>query len=93
MRFEVGGVDHDPLGLVCLACELCEDLVEHTQAALSNDAVVIRLVRPTNPGRIALHQAVLDDVYDSGTNPPVIDPGDTVRQRKKWLCPAYLRLG
>ena len=92
MRFEMGGVDHDPLGLACLACELGKDLVEHTQAAPSNEAVVDRLVWPLTLGRIAPHQAVLDGVNDSGNNPPIINPGYPVQQRKKWLDPAYLRL-
>eukprot|EP01038_Epipyxis_sp_PR26KG_P017263 gene17264-23801_t len=88
----VRGVDHDPVGLACLARQLCKYAVEHAQAAPADEAVVDRLVRAIILGRIAPHQAMLDDVDDARNNPSVIDPRHTMRQRKKWLDPAHLRL-
>jgi len=92
VRLQVSGVDHDPLGLACLAGELGEDAVEHAQAAPANEAVVDRLVRPVIAWRITPHQPVLDDVDDRRDDPPVIDPRHPVRKGKKWLDPAHLRL-
>lgn len=39
-----------------------EDAVEHPKTASADKAIVDRFVRPVCPGRIASHQAVLDNV-------------------------------
>lgn len=91
MGFEVGGVDHDRVGLSGLACQFGEDAVEHAKAAPANEPVVDGLVRAIALGRIAPHQPVLDDVDYPRHDPPVIDPWDTMREREKRLNSAHLR--
>jgi hypothetical protein len=75
-----------------LARQFGEDAVEHTQTAPADEAVVDCLVRAVTLGGIAPHQTVLDDVNNARHDPLVIDPGDAVRQWKKRLDPAHLRL-
>ncbi len=77
------GVDHDPVGLSGLARQCGKDPVEHTQAAPADEPVVDGLVRTVTLGCIAPHLAMLDDVNDRRHNPPVVDSGYPVRQRKK----------
>jgi hypothetical protein len=66
---EVGGVDHDPVGLARLAGEFGEDAVEHPKPAPADEAVVDGLVRTVIPGRVAPHQPVLDEVDDTRHHP------------------------
>jgi hypothetical protein len=35
---------------------------------------------------------MLDDIDDRRNDPPVIDPGNSMRKWEKWLDPAHLRL-
>jgi hypothetical protein len=44
VRFEVGGVAHQLVGLVALGCELGEDAIGHTQSAPADDPVVDRIM-------------------------------------------------
>lgn len=46
MRLQVGGIDHDPLGLGTLTGQGHKDPVEHTQPAPAHEPLVERLVRP-----------------------------------------------
>jgi len=86
------GVDHNPVGFAGFARQLGEDAVEHPQAAPADEAVVDGLVRTVTLGGIAPHQTVFDDVNNARHDPLVIDPGNAVRQWKKRLDPAHLRL-
>ena len=46
---EMGGIDHDPVRSVGLACQLGEDAIEHAQSAPVDKAVADRLVQPVKP--------------------------------------------
>jgi hypothetical protein len=45
MRLQMRGVNHDPLGIAAPVRQRCENLVEHPQAASTNEPIVDRLVR------------------------------------------------
>ena len=92
MRLEVGGVDHQPVGLAALGRQLGEDPVEHAEAAPANEPVIDRLVRPVAGRCIAPAQPVPDHENDPTHDPPIIDPRNAVRQGKIRLDPAHLRL-
>jgi hypothetical protein len=50
---EVGGVDHETVGLAALGRQRGEDLIEHPQTAPADETVVDRLVRAILLRRIA----------------------------------------
>src|SRR5271154_4846963 len=76
----MGRIDHQPSRFASLACQLREDLVEHAKTAPSHKPIVDGLVRPVTAWRIAPAQPVLDDEDDPADDPPVINPGNTMRQ-------------
>lgn len=88
----MGSIDHQLIGLAALGGELGEDPVEDAQAAPADEAVVDRFVRAVAGRRIAPAQPVPDHEDDTAHDPPIIDPGDAVLQRKIGLNPAHLRL-
>ena len=92
VRFEMGGIDHQPVRLSALGREFSEDAVEHAQAAPADEAIIDRLVRTVGGRRITPAQAVPDHEDDAAQDPPVIDPRDAVRQWEIRLNPAHLRL-
>lgn len=75
-----------------LSRQFGEDAVEHAHFAPADEAVVDRLVWAIALGRVALHQPVLDDVDHPRRDPPIINPQDAMRKRKKRLASAHLRL-
>ena len=78
----MGGVDHDPLRFAALARQFGENLVEHAQAAPSNEPIVDRLVRAIIARSVAPAQPVLDHKDDGADDPPIIDPRDPMRKRE-----------
>jgi hypothetical protein len=88
----MGSIDHQLIGLAALGGELGENAVEHAQAAPAVEPVVDRFARAVAGGRITPAQPVPDHEDDPAHDPPIIDPGDAVRQRKIGLNPAHLRL-
>jgi hypothetical protein len=69
-------VGRDPIRLAALARQIRESLAEHALAAPTNEPIIDRLVRT------APMQPVLDHEDDGAHDPPVIAPGDAVRERK-----------
>lgn len=92
MRLEVCGIDHQPIRLAALGRQLGEDAIEHAQTAPADEAVIDRLVWPIGRRGIPPAQAVLQNEDDPRDHPPVIDPRNAMRKRKKRLNPAHLRL-
>lgn len=92
MRLEMGGIDHQLIGLTALGRQLGEDPVEHAQTATANERVVDRLVRTVAGRCITPAQPVPDTEDDAAHDAPVIDPWNAVRQREIRLGPAHLRL-
>jgi len=88
----MGRIDHQLLGPSAFCRKLGEDPVEHSQPAPAHEAVVDRLVWAIVLGRIAPPKPVPDHEDDPADHPPVIDPGNPMRQRKKRLNPAHLRV-
>ena len=81
MGFEVGCVDHDPVGFASSAGQFGEDAVGRPKPAPTHEPVIDRLVRAIPLGSIASHQAMLDDVDDARDNPAVINPLYAMRPR------------
>ena len=92
VRLEVGGVDHQLVGLPAACGEGGEDLVEHAEPAPPDEAVVDRLVRAIRRRRIPPAQAVPDHEDDPADHPAVVYASNSVRKRKIRLDPAHLRL-
>jgi hypothetical protein len=93
MSLQMGGIDHQLIGVAALGRQPREDTIKHADPASAHKAIVNRLVRPVLRRRIAPSQALLPDSEDNAPdNPPVIDPRHPVRQRKIGLDPAHLRL-
>ena len=79
MRFQIGRIYHQLIGLAALRCQRRENLVEHTQAAPMDEAVVDRLGWPVLGRRIAPPQTVPDHEDDAADDPPIINPRHTMR--------------
>lgn len=88
----MGSVDHQLIGLAALGCQFGEDAVEHAKAAPPDEAVVDGLVRAMPSWRIAPAQPVPDHEDDAAHDPPIIGPGNAVRQREielvRRICPS-----
>ena len=78
MRLEVGGVDHQALGLTRATCEPSEDAVEHAEAAPAHEAVVQGLVWAVLGRRVAPAQPVADDMEDTADYPLIVHPRHAV---------------
>jgi hypothetical protein len=78
MRFQIGGVDRQLIGLAALCRQFGKYPVEHAEAAPADEAVVDRLVKIVFSGRVAPPQPVPDHEEDAADDPPVIDPRHTV---------------
>lgn len=87
MRLEMGGVDHQLVGLTALGRQLGEDPVEHAQTAPADGPIVDRLVWAVTGRRITPAQSVPDHEDDAAHDPPVIDPRNAMRQREIRLDP------
>ena len=74
MRLQMGGVDHQLIGLAALCRQFGEYPVEYAEAAPADEAVVDRLVGTVFAGRVTPPQSVPDHEDDAGDNPPIIDP-------------------
>ena len=92
MRLEMGGIDHQKIGLPGPAREGGEDAVEHAEPAPTDEAIVERLVRTIVRWRIAPAHAGADHVHDATENTSVVHAGDAVRQRKVRFDPRHLRV-
>ena len=93
MRLEVRTVDHQLLRDANFGSQGRGDALEDAHPAPANEAVVERLVRAVAAWRILPHQPVADDVDDPADHPPVINPRNSVLQRKIRFDPAHLPLG
>ena len=92
MHLEVGGVDHQQVGLSGLAREGGEDAVEHAEAAPAYEAIVERLVRAVVKWHIAPAHTAADHVHDAADHAAIVDAGDAVRQREIGFDPRHLRV-
>lgn len=90
MSLQVGGVDHQCIGLAALGRQSGEDLVEHPKPAPADEAIVDRLVRAIVLGRVAPSQAVSDHKDDPADHPAVVDPRNPMGQREIGLNPPHL---
>src|ERR1700677_1181559 len=90
MGLQMRGVDHDPLRFAALARQLSEDLVEHTQTAPADEAIVDRLMRAISRRSVAPAQPVLDHEHDGADDPPIVYPRDPMREREIPLNPTHL---
>jgi hypothetical protein len=90
VRLQMRGVDHDPLRFAALARQFGENLVEHPQAAPANEPIVDRLVRAILSRSVAPAKSVLDHKDDGADDPPVVHPGDPMRERKIPFNPTHL---
>src|SRR3546814_5322409 len=77
---DLGRIDHQLIRLTALCRKAREDLVEYTQPAPADEAVVDRLWWTVFRRRIAPPQAVPDHEDDTADDPAVIDPRHAVRQ-------------
>src|SRR3984885_9940991 len=84
------GVDHNPFRLAPLACQFCENLVEHAQAAPANEPIVDCLVRAILWRRVAPAQPVPDHKHDRAHDPTVVHARDAMRQWKIPFNPTHL---
>src|SRR5665213_1696795 len=91
MGFEMRGIDHQTVRPGALRRQLGEDTIEHAKPAPADEAVVDRLVRAVILRRIAPAQSIADHEDNPRDHTPVIDPRNTMRQRKIRFDPAHLR--
>jgi hypothetical protein len=72
------------IGLASPCGEFSEDLIEYAEPAPADEPVIDRLMWAKLFRCVAPSQSVPDDENNAADDPPVIDPGDTVRKRKTW---------
>ena len=82
MGFQMGGVDHQLLGLAPLGDQFCHNPVEHAEPAPAGEAIVDRLVRTVFPGRVPPSQSIAQDKDYAAQDQPIINARHPVRQRK-----------
>jgi len=92
MRLQMRRIDHQLIRFPACRRERREDLVEHAEPAPADEAFVDRLGWPILCRRVAPPQTVPDHEDNATDDPPIIDPRNTMRQRKMGLDPAHLRL-
>lgn len=85
-------IDHDALGFRIFAGKAGEDAVEHPHQAPADEAIVERLVRAIAGRRVLPLETVADHVDDAAHHPPVVYPGNSVRQREERRYPRHLAL-
>ena len=83
-------LNHDHFGLDILPDEFLQDAGENTHPAPAKPAILEGLVRPIVGRSITPAQAIAIDKYNATQHPPVINPGNPVRQGKEWLQPRHL---
>jgi hypothetical protein len=93
MGLEVGGVNHDFLGIPAAFGKLDEDAPEHAHLAPADETVVDCLVRPVTCGHVAPPQAIADHEDDAADHTAIIDTRHPVRQRKERRNPRHLVFG
>ena len=94
MGLEMGRVDHHRVGRAAVGCQGGEDPVEHPDPAPADEAVVERLRRPVDGGRVPPHQPAPDDMDNAADHPAVINPRHPARLiRQERLQPGELVLG
>jgi hypothetical protein len=92
VRFQVGRIDHDRLGILPLGGHRSEHLCKHTQSAPSYPSVIKRLRWTIFGGRIPPPQAIAIDEDYSTQNTLVVNARNPVRQWKERLQPLHLRI-
>ena len=80
MRLQVGRIDHELGGRGAFARQSGEYLVERSNAAPTDEAIVDRRGRTLLRRALAPPQPVPSHEDDAAGNPPVIDPRHAVRQ-------------
>jgi hypothetical protein len=80
MGFEMRGIDHQSVGLTCLARQGLENPVEHAQFAPSKKPIIERLVRTVFLRRVLPLKSMFQHVNYTADHTSVIDTGDAVRQ-------------
>ncbi len=93
MRLEVGGVDHDLLGISATFGKFNEDAAENAHLAPADEPVVDCLVWPVAWRNVAPPQPVADQEDDPTDHPAIIHPGDAMRERKERRYPRHLGFG
>ena len=93
MRLQMGGVDHDLLGIAAAFGKFDEDAPEHAHLAPSDEPVVDCLVWPVACGHIPPPEAVADHEDDAADHPSIIDTRHPMRQRKERRNPVHLAFG
>ena len=74
VRFQARRIDHHRIRVRALPRQRGKDSVEDADPASADEAVVGRLQRPVDGGRVAPRQPFADDVDDLRDHPPVIHP-------------------
>ena len=92
MRLQVGGVDHDFLGVPAAFGKFNEDAPEHAHFAPSDETVVDCLVRPVACGHVAPSQTIADHEDDAADHPAIIDARHPVREREERRNPGMIRV-
>ncbi len=78
MRFQMGGVYHDPVGFRTFARHFPEETVNMLRRLPADKAVIDRLVWTILRRRIGPARTVPDDKHDPADNPQVVNPRNTV---------------
>src|ERR1700709_1968505 len=74
VRFQVGGIDHNPIRRITFSGQASENPLEDPAAAPANEPIVKGLVRAILLRRVFPLQSVADHIDDPADHPPVIDP-------------------
>ena len=82
MGLQMGRIDHQPARLASLARQLGENLIEHAETAPAHKPVVDGLVWTVVARGIAPAKPIPNDENDPADYPPVIKPGNAMRQRE-----------
>ena len=93
MSLELDGVDHQGAIKRCFVCQLGEYVIENTDPAPPDEAIVQRFAGAVRIRCILPLKCVFDDVDDAADDTPVIHTGSTVRTGKERFETQSFRLG
>src|ERR1700709_2130579 len=90
VRFQVGGIDHNPIRRITFSGQASENPLEDPAAAPANEPIVKGLVRAILLRRVFPLQSVADHIDDPADHPPAIDARLTMRTGKIRLVAVQL---
>jgi hypothetical protein len=90
VRFQVGGVDHDPIRRVALPGQTGKDPLEDPAPAPANEPVVEGLVGAVLPGCVPPLQPIADHIDDPADHPLVVNTRLAVRAGEMRLDASHL---